>query len=180
MAMRIKIEELGTPRKKYKRRGCSATGNYEHLKPHQFQPGNQIAKGGARWGRRFDKEVKAALLEEAPPELRKMAKIEGKRVVTTIYALTRVLIRLAGTGELDALLAIAKLNDSGTDALRSGSNTKVDARKQQVVQWIVKYPKPEENDDSTANPNRAAIEGHASDADARHQLREEAQDSSGR
>jgi hypothetical protein len=164
MAMRIKIEDYGTPRKKYKRRGCSATGNYEHLKPHQFQPGNQMASSHhtPRLKQRFDKEVQAALLEQAPPELRKMAKIEGKRVVTTIYALTRVLIRLAGTGELDALLAIAKLNDSGTEALRAGTSTKVDARKQQVVQWIVKYPKPEKDDDGRSEvANRTAIEGHA-------------------
>src|SRR5260370_26004098 len=114
MAMRIKIEEFGKPRK-YKRRGCSATGNYEHLKPYQFHPGKQLARGHntPRYQQRFDKEVQTALLDDAPPELRKMAGLAGKRCVTTIYALVRVLIRLAGTGELDALLALAKLNDSG-------------------------------------------------------------------
>jgi len=176
--MKIKIEEFGRPLKKLKPRGCSATGNYEHLKPFQFKPGNKLAHGHntPRYKQRFDKEVQTALLEEAPPELRKLAGLNAKQCVTTIYALVRVLIRLAGTGELDALLALAKLNDSGTDALRAGGNTKIDARRQQVVQWVVKYPKPEGEDDPAANSNRAAIEGHALGASESAVLAGETQD----
>ncbi len=175
--MKIKIEEFGRPLK-LKRRGCSATGNYEHLKPYQFKPGNKLGKPGSntpRCRQRFDKEIQTALLEEAPPELRKMAGLAGKQCVTTIYALVKVLVRLAGTGELDALLAVAKLNDIGTDALRAGSQVKVDARRQQVIQWVSPYQIPESANDKTieGNAHHAALEAAKSEAVAGDAVLEE-------